>query len=155
LKTGKQKSSWSILDQNVLETPPGQGMRGFERLSTAAVSPDGKLIAFALLKDAREQNGPSNWFARIMLFETTTGKLQFQTDLGRDEFSQLAFSPNGKVLAAGGLWTANLWYTDTGKSVGVYEGHRGRITSLAFSPDGRQLASASEDSTVLIWNVAK
>jgi hypothetical protein len=42
----------------------------------------------------------------------------------------------------------------TGKGLRPLAGHQGPITSLAFSDDGKALASASGDTTVLVWDVA-
>jgi hypothetical protein len=69
--------------------------------------------------------------------------------------SQIAFSPDGRLLASAG-WaeTIHLWDSWTGKEVGRFTGHRGTIRSLSFAPDGKALASGGLDSTVLIWDVS-
>ncbi len=54
----------------------------------------------------------------------------------------LAFSPDGKELAAGGYHEITLWNPTDGKLVGRIKGLGERVYGLAYSPDGRQLAAA-------------
>jgi WD40 repeat protein len=67
----------------------------------------------------------------------------------------LTFSPDGRMLAVGGLGATDVqvWETTTGLLRLHLEGHRGAVTALAFSPDGRLLASGSEDTTILVWDL--
>jgi WD40 repeat protein len=69
----------------------------------------------------------------------------------------LAFSPDGKLLAAGHEnGPIDLWSIPDGAPIGTLDGHREAVRSLAFSPDGATLTSASVDeSCVKIWSLAE
>ena len=59
----------------------------------------------------------------------------------------LAFSPDGAMLAGGGLgdrWL-HLWETATGKELKVFPGIGPDIVSVAFAPDGRTVAAAADN----------
>jgi WD40 repeat protein len=62
----------------------------------------------------------------------------------------MTFSPDGKTLAVSDF-NVMLFDVAAGKRKRTLTGHRGSITQLAYSKDGKRLASASSDSTVLIW----
>jgi len=70
----------------------------------------------------------------------------------------LAFSPPGDLIAAGygyGNGAISLCDARTGKALVQLTNHTSDVRALLFTPDGRQLASASDDGTVRIWNVAE
>jgi WD40 repeat protein/transcriptional regulator with XRE-family HTH domain len=73
------------------------------------------------------------------------------------EVSDVAFSPNGKLLATTGSdGTVRLWNPVTDQAVGapLQAGRaQGGASVVAFSPDGKLLATASGNSgTVRVWN---
>jgi hypothetical protein len=65
-----------------------------------------------------------------------------------------AFSPDGRYLAITAGKTIELCDLTTGKTHRLLKGHLGDVIGLAYSGDGRLLASASTDTTALIWDVA-
>ena len=71
------------------------------------------------------------------------------------EINDIAFSPDGKLLAlAGADGSVRFCDMQTGAEGNALTGHSHGITAIAFSPDGKYLATGSQDSTIRIWNFA-
>jgi RNA polymerase sigma factor (sigma-70 family) len=180
--TGKERSSWSLYRNKVLDQPEdrvpkakwkgagpgGKGggpgtwpsARGSERhLNAVAISPDGSMIAFAVdwLRNPGLAGGQYVRLGRLIVLETMTGKRLQDSELddGQMFISHLAFSRDGKFVAAGGIGTVHVWQVGSDRQSWRFAGHLGRVSALAFSPDNRHLASASDDSTVLVWELGQ
>lgn len=70
----------------------------------------------------------------------------------RSKIGCLAFSPDGKTLAAGlDSGAVKLWDLTTGVLHSMSPGHNSGVTSLAYSPDGRIVASDALDGMVILW----
>jgi WD40 repeat protein len=66
----------------------------------------------------------------------------------------LAFSPNGRLLAAADDRIVRIWDVETGRQSLTLEGHTSPIESLAFSRDGGHLASAAAwPAEIRCWEV--
>jgi WD40 repeat protein len=72
----------------------------------------------------------------------------------------LAFSPDGKTLAAGEhergwpVGAIRLWEVATGKELHKLKGHDAGTLSVAFAADGKTLASGGADGVVRLWDPA-
>jgi WD40 repeat protein len=112
-----------------------------------AFSPDGKLIA------TKRKEG-------VAVLDSNTGKVvQTIPDPGASA-NCLAFSPDSKTLAYGGIDNATrkaavtIWDLTSNKPQHVLLGHSNWVECLAFNPQGRVLASGSRDGTVRLWDTA-
>jgi RNA polymerase sigma factor (sigma-70 family) len=86
----------------------------------------------------------------VRVWEASTGRCL----LTLEGSGGVAFAPDGKKLAAGGLdGTIRLWNLATGEIVREFRGHEQKVYGLALSPDGQTLASGSMDGTLRLWQV--
>jgi RNA polymerase sigma factor (sigma-70 family) len=105
-----------------------------------AVSPDGRMVGCPCLPT-------------VTLWETSTARkrAEFMTF----NYAMLAqFSPDSRYLA----WTAldgvvEVFDVVQAERVARFGGHEGNVKAFTFSRDGRHLITASEDCTLLVWEM--
>jgi WD40 repeat protein len=139
--------NWSDLSVRIAFPP-----HGFE-IHFLAVSPDGNTVAVAGKQDPH-----------VHLFNARTGKARQKLEAHRDGVRALAFSPDGKLLAA---TLANnriaTWDPEAGQVTGVVFRNAPRLAilgegPLVFSPDSALLAAGgmadNGDGKAVLWETA-
>ena len=138
-----------------------------QKVNRIAFSPDGKLMATGGCGElANGQPGEECLRGEVELWDTTSFKIVGRPADTPHEITSLAYSPDGKTLAAGSCAKVEksdvgkecrqdeirLWNLETGQLVSQpLTGHGAFIKMLAFSPDGRILASGGGD-TIILWD---
>lgn len=129
----RNKKPENLNDDNYLES------------EAAVLSPDGQWLAFS----------DSN---KVGLWQVSSGgaPLAPANQQMRGVVSAIAFSPDGKLLAAGDQTGAvRIWDVTTRQELGTFMAHKDIVTALAFSNDGRTLASggAGRDGAVKLYGL--
>jgi WD40 repeat protein/DNA-binding SARP family transcriptional activator len=108
-------------------------------------SPDGQLIAVGL-----KERGIALWDAREL---TPIGAPLLETG---GEVKTLAFTPDGRTLAAGTNSSVTLWDVRSRSRLHgpLDAGDAALLVGVGFSPDGSTLATASDELGVRLWDVA-
>ncbi len=88
----------------------------------------------------------------LWIYDVYTGEeIALLTEYPSD-FTVIASSPDGNMLASAYENVISLLDIRTGTQTARLTEHTENITTLVFSPDSKTLASASEDNTIRLWN---
>ncbi|MEX2307121.1 MAG: protein kinase [Pirellulales bacterium] len=112
-------------------------------VASAAVSPDGRLVA------------TGSWDHSAKIWDAATGRAIRKLDGGHAGYiNSVEFSQDGReLLTASDDGTARLWDVESGKPSGiVLRGHTARVLAATYSPDGMRVLTVSGDKTARIWD---
>jgi WD40 repeat protein len=147
---------WDLATGKVLHSLPVRFGRPCV-VSGVTFTPEGTRLA--TLVTPRSASGRTAG-GEVRVWDTTSGAEVLCVKGLPDGAGALAFSPDGKSVAAGGTSPqereASVKVLDaaTGGERLALTGHAGWLRGLAFSPDGARLASAGGDGLVRLWEVA-
>lgn len=133
-RTGGKKNQWTIETNRNGYVPP------------LTLSSDGRRLAVGTNAVVVERGSVQVW-------NVEAGELMWEATLPTNPAGAVAFSPDGRSLATGGVdGVVRVWETYSGQERFRRAGHKSVVLALAFSPDGARLASGSADATALIWD---
>ncbi len=111
---------------------------------TARFHPEGHLLALG------------GYFNSVYLVEikpSGPGAIEKLTGTGCRGCRDLAFSPEGQLLALALPGGAELWNIEQRQRLSLFDSHDRPVSAVAFTSDGQTLLTGSWDGTVRVWDV--
>ncbi len=130
---------WDLQDNTIVTTLRGHR----DQINSVAFSPDGTRLV----------SGGNDWTFRLWDVEAGAHIATLEHIIGRNRSAviEVAFSPNGQLLATAGM-DVKLWEVSTQNEITTLQ-HNEWVMALAFSPNGELLATGDNQGNVKIWNI--
>ncbi len=118
------------------------------KITGAALSPLADKVALLTVRYPEQYS--------LELRESQTGNLIWKQTLdAKADYSAVAFSPDGSLIAVGtGSSNITVWNVPDGSLSQTLKGASYAVRVIAFSPDGNLIAAAGSDSMVHVWQVS-
>jgi RNA polymerase sigma factor (sigma-70 family) len=128
-------------------------------------APDSQSLAFVRhgYKHVKQANGDYDFYStrptnEIVWLDAHSGQVRREIEVPGRGIGELAFSPDGEILAACTSSTASnkaaicLFRLRDKKVIQTIETPSG-VTALTFTPNGTQMVAALSDTSIVLWNV--
>lgn len=128
----------------LLELPSGREVARLNvsaRVGSLAISSDSRLLAGAVS-------------TALIVWEIPTGKVVFRDQPDRRHFNGVAFTPDGRWLAAAhGDNCVRLYATNAPAVRETLDLEIGPIVSVCVAPDGMRAAAGSKKGKIVVWDI--
>lgn len=145
---------WGVASRQLIAVLPA--VRGYE-VTSVAFSPDGKTLAAGLAFNSEAYKGTAAVTPRAgtQLWDVRTHRYSAPLLVGvssitGDDITSVAFSSDGKILAAATSRDVELWNAESHQQIGLISS-LGPANSLEFAPHGTTLAIAT-NGNVELWD---
>jgi WD40 repeat protein len=110
-------------------------------VSAVAVTPDGQYVISAC------EDGT------LKVWDFYTGTELRTLEGHSDIVTSVAAGPEGKIVSGSWDRTVIVWDLETGNELHTFTGHAEWVLAVAITPNGQYAISASNDSTLKVWNL--
>jgi WD40 repeat protein len=111
-------------------------------LLAPAFSPDGSRLAVANTGNA----------GQVSIIDVATGKVVTVLTAHTGQVEDIAYSPNGKLLATASIdHTVRIWDAHTGRALRILY-HPDPVDAVAFGPTSNRIATLDYAGTIRIWD---